>query len=673
MTAGVNINVSNCKKFALVIPTLNEAANITIVLGRTRRALSQLTMAWEILVVDDDSTDGTAEAVERYSAAHPEVRLLERHERKGLAGAITFGWKHTEADVVGVMDADLQHPPELLPELVNRVCQGPDIAIGSRYLQADSMAAWNWPRRLISRLSVLASKPVQRPGLRVHDPMSGFFVLRRECISGIEFQPAGFKLLLEVLAKARLHSVAEIPFTFGTRNGGKSKADGMTAVHYFSLLCRLAGEKVIGRRASVHPEDDSPATPSAEKIAKAGSPSAKQRTRSLEVILGLLPLVLGMQLLVWIVYLPVALRGNADFRNCYTAGVILRSGQGLRLYDYELQKSIQDRLIAPSSNVLPYVHLPYEALLYAPLSVFTYGKAFLCFLGLNVLCLLGCYRALKGKLGRLHALWWCFPFLFLIGFAPVVAALVQGQDSLITLLFLATALVGLEAGNDALAGFLVGLAMFKFQLVLPIAALFFLWRRWRFVLGASLSIFLTLAVSTLMVGVHGMVEYVRSFHNISTTFMAGGRVLYRMPVSRMPNLRGFISAIPHLSSGAATALVLILSVILFGLAAWSGRRASTQWQLAIAVPASAVIGYHVLTHDLSVLLIPMAMLVSQREARGLWSITAVWLATPFCFFAYDPWVAVPVLALFLGLVWQLWRTSTDNSGVSKDASTSSKS
>jgi hypothetical protein len=235
----------------------------------------------------------------------------------------------------------------------------------------------------------------------------------------------------------------------------------------------------------------------------------------------------------------------------------------------------------------------------------------------------------------------------------------QGQDSLITLLLLTTALVSLEAGNDLLAGFLVGVAMFKFQLVLPIAGLFFLWRKWRFVLGVSLSISITLVVSALVSGINGLVQYALSLRDISTKFTAGGQVLYLMPVSRMPNLRGLIFAIPHLRSGLATVLVLTLSLVLFALAAWTGRNASTQWQLAIAVSVATVIGYHVLTHDLSILLIPMAMLIDQRDARGLWNIPFVWLSTVLCFFAYDYVVALPVLGLLLFLVLRFLRISAD--------------
>jgi dolichol-phosphate mannosyltransferase len=248
------INTVDYKKFALVIPTLNEVENIVPVLDRAREALSKLPLPWEILVVDDDSKDATQALVRRYSETRSGIRLVERHAQKGLAGAITYGWEHTDADILGVMDADLQHPPELLPELVNRVCQGLDIAIASRYLNADSMKGWSLPRRLISRLSILASKPVQRSGLRVRDPMSGFFVLRRDCIEGIQFQSEGFKLLLEILAKGHIRSVAEIPFRFGTRVGGQSKANGMTAVHYFSLLCTLSRDLICGRENHLRQE-----------------------------------------------------------------------------------------------------------------------------------------------------------------------------------------------------------------------------------------------------------------------------------------------------------------------------------------------------------------------------------------------------------------------------------
>jgi dolichol-phosphate mannosyltransferase len=235
------------QKFALVVPTLNEAENIILVLNRVIAALSRLEVPWVILVVDDESNDGTPEIVRRYAESESRIRLLERSSQRGLAGAITHGWSHSDADLIGVIDADLQHPPELLPKLINGVCNGFDIAIASRYLEPRSIDGWNPARKALSRLSVLASVPVQKPTLRVKDPLSGFFVLRHECIAGVHFQDTGFKLLLEVLAKGHINSVTEIPFKFAIRHRGTSKAGATTAFYYFWLLCKLSREVFFGR------------------------------------------------------------------------------------------------------------------------------------------------------------------------------------------------------------------------------------------------------------------------------------------------------------------------------------------------------------------------------------------------------------------------------------------
>ena len=225
--------------FALVIPTLNEAGNIQTVLARATTALSPVAMPWEILVVDDSSKDGTGRIVEEYAQKNSKVRLVTRHGERGLAGAITYGWAQTNAQLLGVIDADLQHPPEVLPDLIAAVLNGADIAVASRYVRPNSMDGWNPVRKFLSRMSVLASLPVQRREVRVKDPLSGFFVVRRECIEGIEFQKTGFKLLLDILAKARIRSAQEIPFRFATREQGESKANAMTGVHYLALLVKL--------------------------------------------------------------------------------------------------------------------------------------------------------------------------------------------------------------------------------------------------------------------------------------------------------------------------------------------------------------------------------------------------------------------------------------------------
>jgi dolichol-phosphate mannosyltransferase len=228
-------------KFALVIPTLNEAGNIPTLIDRTQAALAHTDVDYEILIVDDDSHDGTAEVVQQYAQHDARIRLLVRKGQRGLAGAVIHGWQHTDANFLGVMDADLQHPPETLPKLIQAAKEGADIVVASRYAQANSLRNWNAVRRWISKFTTLATVPLQKTrGVNVKDPLSGFFVVRRDCIEGLDLQPYGFKILLEILVKGRIRKPVEVPFQFATRHSGKSKADARVALQYFSLLGKLS-------------------------------------------------------------------------------------------------------------------------------------------------------------------------------------------------------------------------------------------------------------------------------------------------------------------------------------------------------------------------------------------------------------------------------------------------
>jgi dolichol-phosphate mannosyltransferase len=236
------------QKLALVIPTLREADNIGGLLGHIRSVLDPLRIDYEILVVDDDSRDGTEEIVSAIAQKDPRVRLLVRKGERGLSGAVLYGWRQTDAGILGVMDADLQHPPELLPALIAAIFAGNDLVIGSRYTAGGELGAWNPVRKLLSAAAVWATWPIQRAGIRAHDPMTGFFMVRRECIDGIAFQPSGFKLLLEILVRGRVRSVAEVPLTFGSRNRGASKANFKVGWDYAKLLARLYAERFGLRR-----------------------------------------------------------------------------------------------------------------------------------------------------------------------------------------------------------------------------------------------------------------------------------------------------------------------------------------------------------------------------------------------------------------------------------------
>ena len=226
-------------KLALVVPTLCEAENIRVVLDRIRQSLDPLGFPYELIVVDDDSRDGIDTIVQEISGADPRVRLLVRTGERGLGGAVLHGWKHSDAEILGVIDADLQHPPELLPQLWRAVEAGNDVVLASRYAPQGGLDNWHPARHLLSRTAISMTYPLQKPDITVKDPMAGFFMVRRSCLRNLELHNRGFKILLEILVRAEVRSVREIPFTFGPRRAGTSKANLRVGLDYFALLYRL--------------------------------------------------------------------------------------------------------------------------------------------------------------------------------------------------------------------------------------------------------------------------------------------------------------------------------------------------------------------------------------------------------------------------------------------------
>jgi dolichol-phosphate mannosyltransferase len=227
------------EKLAIVIPALREAENLRGLLNHARAVLAGLPIHYEILVVDDDSQDGTAEMVSTSAREDERVRLLVRTGERGLSGAILHGWRHSNATILGVMDADGQHPPELMLQLLARINDGCDLAVGSRYAKGASRGSWNPFRALFSVAAIWAAQPLQARRRRVQDPLSGIFLVRRHCVENILFQPTGFKLLLEILVRGRIRSVEEVPFAFARRRAGRSKVSLKVAWDYLALLGRL--------------------------------------------------------------------------------------------------------------------------------------------------------------------------------------------------------------------------------------------------------------------------------------------------------------------------------------------------------------------------------------------------------------------------------------------------
>jgi dolichol-phosphate mannosyltransferase len=225
---------------SIIVPTYNEAAVIEETLRRAAAALRNAGEDFEIVVVDDASADGTAERVESLAHKIP-VRVLRRPGRLGLATAVLDGWATARGDIWGVIDADLQHPPETLTALAAAIHQGADLAIGSRYVPGGGTSDWTWMRRLISRSAThMAATVLPLKLAAVGDPMSGMFMLRASALRDAQLNPLGYKILLEVIAKAHYNNLVEVPYVFQERERGASKLGARQYLEYLQHLARLA-------------------------------------------------------------------------------------------------------------------------------------------------------------------------------------------------------------------------------------------------------------------------------------------------------------------------------------------------------------------------------------------------------------------------------------------------
>lgn len=228
--------------FSLVVPTYNEAANIEDLCSLVVDVLSKNNIDFEIIIVDDNSPDQTWKIVQGISEKDQRIRVIRRCGEKGLATAVIAGWKNAEGDILGVMDGDLQQPPETIPLLLNKLNEDDsiDIVIASRNIKgamACRRSAW---RRFVSWSGTLISTLLLPKLLaRVSDPMSGFFILRKEVIKNKVLTPMGYKILLEVLAKGDYRKAAEVPYIFAERKKGGSKAGIKQYLLSFIYLIKL--------------------------------------------------------------------------------------------------------------------------------------------------------------------------------------------------------------------------------------------------------------------------------------------------------------------------------------------------------------------------------------------------------------------------------------------------
>lgn len=375
-----------------------------------------------------------------------------------------------------------------------------------------------------------------------------------------------------------------------------------------------------------------------------------------ELLVGMLPLLIGFQLLLVFTYLPKGLKGHSDMRQLYTGAYMIRTGHGTELYNYDVQQNFEKALVPVREDyVLPVNHLAYEELFLAPLTFLSYRNAYIVFLVFNVLLLVLCAWLLNASMEQLGGRSkWLYPLLILT-FCPLSRALIGGQDSIIMLTLLAGAWLSMQRQNEFIAGLLVGLGVFKFQITIPIALLFLLWRRWRFSKGFALSSCAAGLTSLALVGVSGVRDYVDMLLAMSVRLRSQADIVRYCtnPVS-MGNIRGLVTAlfegrVPHIY---VQILVWVSSIAVLAIAA--RQRPS----LPLAISSASLVSYHFLAHDASVLIIVLgAALCSASTFRG--AVAIALLLAPFSAFlpthGYE--AAIPLLILFGSMLRQAAESS----------------
>ncbi len=236
LTASSETRDADAVEVSIIVPAMEEGENIPLLVPRIAEALKG--RGYEIIIVDDGSRDHTQAVCAELSRSHPLTLLVREKPQGGVSGAVLHGMARARGTCLVVMDADLQHPPESLPQLLAPLEDGADFVIGSRYAGGGTVAGgWSLSRRLNSWVATLLARPFTG---RVSDPMSGFFALRRASYLGADrLTPLGYKIGLELMCKCHVQDIREIPIHFATRRWGRSKLTAMQQIRYVEHLSRL--------------------------------------------------------------------------------------------------------------------------------------------------------------------------------------------------------------------------------------------------------------------------------------------------------------------------------------------------------------------------------------------------------------------------------------------------
>jgi dolichol-phosphate mannosyltransferase len=235
------ITENNPILLSVVIPTYKERNNVENVVNILSGLLDKTIPGnYELIVVDDDSPDRTWEVAENLIPDYPQLRVMRRQEERGLSSAVIRGWQGARGSILGVIDGDLQHPPEVLIQLWQKIEQGADLAVASRHVEGGGVSSWSVIRRFLSRgAQVLGLVILPEVVGRVSDPMSGYFMVRRNAIANTTLNPIGYKILLEVIGRGQIGEIGEAGYIFRERTEGESKVTWKQYVDYIQHLIRL--------------------------------------------------------------------------------------------------------------------------------------------------------------------------------------------------------------------------------------------------------------------------------------------------------------------------------------------------------------------------------------------------------------------------------------------------
>ncbi|MDI6806512.1 MAG: polyprenol monophosphomannose synthase [Candidatus Aenigmarchaeota archaeon] len=215
---------------SIILPTYNEKENIQIITTEIFRVFKKNKIKGEVIVVDDNSPDGTGAIAESLRKRYKNLLVFHRKKKAGLSSAVLTGIKISNSDIIGVMDADFSHPPPKIPSLLKKI-KTCELVIGTRYAKGGKIKSWSMLRKIVSLAANLLAKPI----VKTRDPTSGFFFFKKEIIQNKKLSPRGFKIGLEIMVKCE-PKIVEVPYTFTSRRMGKSK---FTFKEIFNFLLQL--------------------------------------------------------------------------------------------------------------------------------------------------------------------------------------------------------------------------------------------------------------------------------------------------------------------------------------------------------------------------------------------------------------------------------------------------